>query len=273
MLLEIFTALIEAQSLIFKGVKSQNDVDLKCWIFLFLSWTFDLNSLQRFEHHNLWIFWCVSKPPSSPFDHSHTLSSSPTVLTKVTSIKTASFIKDHLRFSESARLTNAFTGPWIVCSQITFWEGAAETAGRRREWLRSHLNFQPTLWNVVEVWLSVVVWLSGSDLRCSRRLAPLWSCPWGGSRSCHSRDPCSQGGWHREAASAGRKTPARSSTDRCNTRVGRLQQDFNTRWPTCGKILVRLQCFNRWMEEIREFTFWEIFFSLFGSHARHQWPT
>ena len=28
--------LTEAQSLIFKGVKSQNDVDLKCWIFIFL---------------------------------------------------------------------------------------------------------------------------------------------------------------------------------------------------------------------------------------------
>jgi len=52
----------------------------------------------------------------------------------------------------------------------------------------------------------------------------------------------------------------------------------HSRWPPETAMLTNmweiltLQCFNGWMEEIRDFTFWEIFFSLFGSHAC-QWPT
>jgi len=68
---EIFTALIEAQSLIFKGVKSQNDDDLKCWIFLFLSWTFDLNSLQIWTSFSVNLLMCVAPSSSSHWSQPH----------------------------------------------------------------------------------------------------------------------------------------------------------------------------------------------------------
>ena len=119
----------------------------------------------------------------------------------------------------------------LLPNHFIFWEGEAAPAGRRRKWLRSHLSFQQVLWNEAEVW-STSLSSSGWGPRCSRCWA-LWSCPWGGSNSCHSRDPCSRGGWHREAASAVRRTPGHSSTGRCNTPVERLQQFWYS--PTCGK--------------------------------------
>ena len=52
-------------------------------------------------------------------DHSHTLSSSPTV-NKAHLYKNCLFIKAHLRFSESARLMNAFTGPLFAPQSLYF---------------------------------------------------------------------------------------------------------------------------------------------------------
>ena len=204
--------------------------------------------------------------PHSPNLITATSSALIPLLTKVTSIKTAFYKRslEILRISEADECFN-----WtIVCSpnHFTFWEGGGAPVERRRKWLPSRLSLRPVVLNEAEAWL----WLSlswGWDPRCSR-CCPRWSCPWGGSRSCRSRGPCSPGGWRRAAASAGQRTPGRSSTGRCNTPVGRLQQ-FNVDQHVGNSEIVMFQ----WMNgEIRDFTFWEIFFSLFGSHAC-KWPT
>ena len=163
--------------------------------------------------------------PHSPNLITATSSALIPLLTKVTSIKTAFYKRslEILRISSEADECFNWT---IVCSpnHFTFWEGGGAPVERRRKWLPSRLSLQPVVLNEAEAWLSLSLsW--GWDPRCSR-CCPRWSCPWGGSRSCRSRGPCSPGGWRRAAASAGQRTPGRSSTGRCNTPVGRLQQ-FN----------------------------------------------
>ena len=213
--------LTEAQSLIFKGVKSQNDVLLNIGCFLsFLNfWSRQSSDLNIIICESFDV--CCLPPPT----HLITATSSAPTVGKGHLYKNCLFIKDHLRFSESARL-NAWTGPLFVPQiTFTFWEGEVGQAGRRRRWLPSHWSCRPAVPSEAEVWLRS--WLSlGLDPRCST-CSPRWSFPWVGSRSCRSPGPCSQGGWRRAVASAGQRTPFRSSTGRCNTRVGRLQQQVD----------------------------------------------
>jgi len=71
-------------------------------------------------------------------DHSHTLSSSPTVLTKVTSIKTA-FYKRSLEILRISEADECFH--WtIVCSQITLFSEKE----KRRQQDGEESDFDPT---------------------------------------------------------------------------------------------------------------------------------
>ena len=167
---------------------------LKCWISL--SWTFDLDSLQiwtslSFESFDL----CPHLLPHPPNLITATPSALLPLLTKVTSIKTA-FYKSSLEILRISEADECFN--WtIVCSpnHFTFWEGGGAPARQRRKQLQSRLSLQPVVLNEAEAWLSLSLSL-GLDPRCSR-CCPQWSCPWGGSRSCRSRGPCSPGGWRR----------------------------------------------------------------------------